>query len=130
MTTPTDIDQAELALRTSPALAGRVTRDSVAELCGLLRGRGWVTAREIQRWRPHWRDRFIRLLANESAGRIVSFPGSPGYRLAEDLPAHDIATLDHAAAALIHQGRDMVRRGIKFRRLAALRRAAAELLQP
>ena len=117
--------QPELNLRQKSARA--VNRDSVEELCGLLRGREWTTARDLQRLRPLWSERFIRLLANASEGRVLSYPGSPGYRLAEGA---EIAEIAHASAALIAQGKDMWRRGIIFRRLAGLRRAEEAITQP
>ena len=116
--------QPELNLRTKAARA--VNRDSVEELCQLLRGRKWMTAREIQTYRPQWTERFIRALAEWSQRRVLSYPGSPGYRLTEELSAQEIEMLDHAGNSMISQGRQMARRGIGFRRLAALRRKAAE----
>ncbi len=118
-------EQAELQLRLKAARA--VHKDSVAELCELLRGRGWRTARDLRRLRPQWSERFVRLLAGAAGGAVISFPGSPGYRLTAELTAAEIPELEHAAAALLAQAREMARRGIRYRRLAALRRAATAL---
>lgn len=117
--------QPELNLREKAARA--VNRDSVEELCQLLRGRGWMKAADLSRLRPQWNERFIRLLANASEGRVLSYPGSPGYRLTEEVSQEDSGMIDHASAALIAQGRDMWRRGIRFRRIGALRRAEQAL---
>lgn len=113
----THYSQAELNLREKAARA--VNRDSIEELCQLLRGRGWVTARELQAVRPQWNERFIRLLASAARPRILSGPGSPGYCLTDE--ASD-AELEHAANCQKSQGRDMLRIGIKYSRIFALRK--------
>lgn len=66
-----------------PEKAPRVTENEIREMCGLLRARGWVIARDILRLRPGWNERKIRAIASRSGGRVISHPGSPGYRLAE-----------------------------------------------
>lgn len=116
--------QAELNLREKAARG--VNRDSIAELCGLLRGRSWTTSKELQRLRPQWNERFIRLLARAARPAIVSGPGTPGYCLAEE--SND-AELEHAGRSQISQGRDMARSGIGYLRLLGLRRAAMQLTQ-
>ena len=53
-------------------------------LCDWLRGRGWVRAVTIETYFPTWKSpdhRYVRAVASQSGGRILSFPGSPGYRL-------------------------------------------------
>lgn len=95
-------EQAELSLRLKAARG--VNRDSIEELCGLLQGRGWVTARDLRRLRPLWQDRFIRLLANAAGGRVLSYPGSPGYRLTGEASAEE---RECAVAKLRHQAREM-----------------------
>ncbi len=121
MISPSDL-QPELKLRERAART-TVNTDSIAELCGLLRGRGWVTRRELQRQRPHWSERFIRELAS-CAGRVVSGPGTPGYCLVDEVTDED---LEHAGRSNIAQGREMARRGIRLLRILALRRKAKEL---
>lgn len=121
-------EQAELNLRLRARRT--VTQDAAEELYQLLRGRGWVTAAEIERLRPEWArpdHRFVRLLASAAQGRVLSFPGSPGYRLTAELTAEEIDQLDHAGNARISQGRDLMRSGIRLRRIAALRRAEITL---
>jgi hypothetical protein len=113
-------EQAELNLRTKAARG--VNRDSVEELCQLLRGRGWTAAREIMRLRPEWNERFIRLLVRGAERRIMSYPGSPGYRLTAECTLEDIDEIARAGQVRIHQGRDMARTGIAFLRLAAAMR--------
>lgn len=108
----------ELPLRMKAAKA--VNRDSVEELCGLLRGRGWVLCSHLRELRPDWNERFIRLLANTAGRRIVSGPGMPGYCLAEEVALDDLI---HAGRSLTSQGRMMMERGIGYMQLVALRRA-------
>lgn len=102
--------QAELNLRTKAV----VTHDAVAELRGLLRGRGWVTAAELRGLRPKWSERFIRLLANASFGRVLSWPGSPGYRLTIEASAEE---REEAVAKLRHQALEMGERASAIARV-------------
>lgn len=116
--------QGELNLRTRHARCV-VCADSVNELCSLLAQRGWLTAAEILDKRPEWTERFIRLLASASGGRVLSGPGTPGYCLASEAT---LPELDHAGKSLVSQGRAMVHRGIRFLRAAAAQRAKDQLL--
>ena len=118
----------ELNLRMRAARG--VSAENVTQLCQLLRGHGWMTAREIRGLRPEWDERIIRRLASASGFRIISYPGSPGYRLAEDMTQAEIEEMEHAGAAMISQARDMMHRGIRFKRLAAVRRLSNHLLTP
>jgi hypothetical protein len=120
--------QIEMKMRLRHQREGALTDEAVEEFCQLLRGRGWVTARRIQMLRPEWDDRYIRRLASASKTRVMSFPGSPGYRLTKELTADDAEQLDHAANALISQGRENIERGLSYQRLAALLRATAKML--
>jgi hypothetical protein len=89
MLSPADC-QPELALRLREADT-RVTPGEVNELCGLLRGRRWVTAKALQLLRPQWTERHIRALASASAGKVISAPGSHGYCLEEEATDAEIA---------------------------------------
>ena len=91
--------------------------NDVREMEQLLRGRGWVTRRQLQVLRPEWTDRHIRRMASMSE-RIASAPGTPGYCLEEEVP---VADLDRVGAALISQGERMNARGLRLLRLAANR---------
>ena len=75
----------------------------VQDLIKVLRGRDWTRAREIIR-QTGWSDRQIRALANESRHRIVSYPGSPGYKLFEDCTVDEI---HRAINAIGSQTREM-----------------------
>ena len=104
--------QPELNLRLKAARA--VNIDSVAELCGLLRGRGWMTAKDVQTLRPAWGERFIRLLANAAGGSVLSYPGSPGSRLTAEASAEE---RERAVAKLRHQAREMGERASAIARV-------------
>lgn len=123
------------ATATQPELGLRLRRrtpeqreEDARELELLLRDRGWMTRREIEGERPDWRDgegRYVRHLA-EISGKIVSGPGTPGYRLADDSTMLDEdvdAALNRAANAIVAQMRSEARRVRHFRTLLGLRRA-------
>ena len=80
--------------------------------------RDWLTAAEIlQRiGRPVTDDnkRWVRNVANR-AECVLSGPGSPGYKHMKHCKIEDIV---HYARALIAQGKEMIRRGIKLIRNA------------
>lgn len=102
-------EQAELNLRTKAARV--VNRDSIEEFCQLLRHRGWMTVKRIQWHRPDWNERFIRLLANASKGRVLSHPGSAGYRLTIEASAEEreraIAKFRHQAVQMGERANDI-----------------------
>lgn len=130
MNQPADV-QAELNLRTRHARC-TVCADAVNELCGLLRGRGWVTARELIRLRPNWTERFIRSLAHKSNEglpkgelRVVSGPGTPGYGLSDEVEIEEIL---HAGFAGASQGMHMLKHGHRLIRFARRRQAGRALL--
>lgn len=60
-------------------------------------------------------DRKIRQLAEAAAGLIVSGPGAPGYIHLHHCPTEQ---LGHIAESLISQGKAMIQRGIRTRKLA------------
>jgi hypothetical protein len=84
----------------------------------LLEAKGWMTAAEILQaiGRPVTDDnkRWIRNVASR-AEFILSGPGSPGYKHMRNCEIEDVV---HYARALIAQGREMVRRGIRLIRNA------------
>lgn len=104
--------------------------DDRCELAQILRGRGWVTAAEIERLRPNWasRDhRYIRRLAQPRRGepmQIISGPGTKGYHFAPELPVEEI---DRASNLRKAQGRELFRSGVQLSHLAALRRKTESL---
>ena len=85
----------------------------------LLRNHGdWLTAAEVLnlvlRKPSDDNKRWIRELASRSEW-ILSGPGSPGYKHIEHCTPEEIK---HFKNALISQGKDMIRRGIKIARSA------------
>ena len=62
---------------------GQERRDpEIATLIAYLRGQGWRPAKQISD-ALGWDDRAVRELASES-DEVISYPGSPGYKLLED----------------------------------------------
>jgi len=83
-----------------------------AELVDLLRGRGWVTSAELSRLT--FTDRELRaIVEHDERGQILSFPGSPGYKLTIDAT---LAELDRTGA-LLSQGKRMIRRWVRYSRV-------------
>lgn len=79
-------------------------------LLSILRDGRWHTAKELK---VHsFTDRALRELVEHSAGQILSFPGSPGYKLFE------LATIDEVdqSKALLNQGRAMIRRFLRYKK--------------
>ena len=78
---------------------------------------GFHTARDLSS-ALNLTDRKIRQIAEASNGVIVSGPGSPGYCHLDHCPTEK---LSHIADTLLSQGRLMIRRAIRTRRLAHAR---------
>ena len=115
-TLPTTTQQPELNLTTP---APRVSDEEVRTLCAVLRCKGWLRAAEIAddlahesndpARRLHWSDRKIRAIAEASDGAVVSYPGSPGYKLFDEASEAEIA---HAIQAMCSQGKRMIERSL------------------
>lgn len=69
--------QSEMALHLPAPV---VTAAEIDAVCTYLRGRSWVKAKQLET-DLGLDDRKIRVVAEHSDGRILSSPGSPGYRL-------------------------------------------------
>lgn len=67
-----------------------VSDEDVERLIAFLDGRDWTTGREIQA-ALGWNERKVRAASRASRPRIVSFPGSRGYKRFElcTVPEHD-----------------------------------------
>lgn len=75
--------------------------------------RGWKTADELAAYlQDGWTDRKVRATARAAAPAIVSFPGSPGYKLWADCTVEEI---DHAINAFDSQAKDMAARAMLYR---------------
>lgn len=86
----------------------------VERLVAVLReGGGWMTAEEIAAKMEKTTERRIRKVASAAAPAIVSFPGSPGYKLWANCTVEEI---NHAIEAFESQARDMIKRANLFRR--------------
>lgn len=75
---------------------------------------GFHKAKDIGEF-MHLSDRKIRQLAEAADGLIVSGPGSPGYC---HLHHCDDETTGHITDTLISQGKHMIRRAFRIKRLA------------
>lgn len=76
------------------------------------RSPGWLWATEIGA-KLDASDRFVRKLAAASCPAVVSFPGSPGYKLWQLCSLEEVG---HCIEAFESQGRDMFKRAILYRR--------------
>jgi hypothetical protein len=90
----------------------------LAELIRALKGQGWVKAARLREL--GFSDRELRLLVeHDEAGDVLSFPGSPGYKLYEEATIEEIGR----CVALKNQSRGMMRRFVRYwRRLHRGRR--------
>ena len=78
--------QADLFLGVPARFAHLVHADRTDYLLSILRDGRWHTAKELRVY--GFSDRELRELVENSQGQILSFPGSPGYKLFE------LATID------------------------------------
>ncbi len=105
--------QLELSFRApSPARAAAV-QDDAARLVVALSGKGWKKAADLAALLG-WTDRRVRAAAEAADGRVLSFPGSPGYRLTREATPED---RERAVASLRSQARLMIRRSLAIGRV-------------
>lgn len=96
----------QLTTPTGPDLAART-----ADLTDALRGKGWVKSRDLLE--AGFTDRELReIVQHDDNGHIFSFPGSPGYKLFEDVTE---AEFDRCIA-LKNQGEKMISRFVVYHR--------------
>lgn len=81
----------------------------VGRLIRLLDGRGWLTASQISQ-ATDLSDRKIRSIA-AATPKILSYPGSPGYRLTRQATADE---RDRAVNTLRSQAKQMDRRALEI----------------
>lgn len=111
--------QAELGLSHAP----EVSADDIHLVEQILGLEGdWMTAKEIagRVVGKHFDERRVRQIASRSEGRILSYPGSPGYRLTRQSTKDEI----EAAHRLVHQANEMRRRYIEITGVFYARRPA------
>jgi hypothetical protein len=105
-------DQHQLDLIRPRGVEREVTDAEVHALISVLRLAGWVKAHVLSE-RLGWPDRKIRAAARASKGHILSYPGSPGYKLTIEATVEEIKQ----AAALKHQADDMLHRFLQIERV-------------
>jgi hypothetical protein len=84
----------------------RPRSEEVELLCCLLKGEGWTSARTIGRI-FQWSERKVRAVASASGGRILSCPGSEGYKLTREATSEE---RDMIVSKMLHQAREMTER--------------------
>lgn len=83
----------------------------LSQLIATLRGQGWTRRRQLETL--GFDERELRdLVEHDEAGAILSFPGSPGYRLFDEATIPEI----EKAGALKSQARRMLRRHVRYQR--------------
>jgi hypothetical protein len=80
----------------------------IATLIAYLRGQGWKTAKQTSE-ALGWDDRAVRALAAAS-DEVISYPGSPGYKLLEDCSLEEY---ERYRLARRHQAREMISKVIR-----------------
>jgi hypothetical protein len=98
----------------------RTTPEQIVALVEFLRGRGWMTAQQIST-STGWTDRHVRDLASTSDD-IISYPGSPGYKLLKDCTLEEY---DRYRLARRSQARDMIAKVVRTDRIFYRRPAIA-----
>lgn len=110
------IENLELPL--SAEEASRAVSPEAVEvlLCGLADGR-WHSAEQLAQWMSFGAGdnakRHVRALAAASDGRVLSYPGSPGYKLTMLSTPEDMNPL----ARTRHQAKQMIARTIEIERV-------------
>jgi hypothetical protein len=85
---------------------------AVGELVEFLRGKGWMTAKAIST-SLGWDDRVVRALASAS-DEIISYPGSPGYKLLCEITLEEYNRYRDARKS---QARDMIAKVVRTDRI-------------
>lgn len=73
----------------------------------------WMTAAQIASQMEDTTDREVRKIASAAAAGVVSYPGSPGYKLWAQCTVDEI---NHAIEAFEAQAREMIKRANHYRR--------------
>ena len=92
---------------------------AIDDLVEFLRGKTWMTARTISATLK-WDDRVVRALASAS-DQIISYPGSPGYKLLSDCTREEYERYRNAR---LSQARDMAGKVIRTDRIFYRRQTA------
>jgi hypothetical protein len=105
----------KLPLFDVPAKAPSTSEREILALTMALRGRGWVTAKQLG-----LHERKVRALASASHGQVLG--GPKGYALTRDVSDDEA---DHAEARLISQAKKMMQRAADIRSARNRRQSAA-----
>jgi len=100
-----------------PSPAPKVNLADIEWLLALLKGKGWQKAWQLEKAANDKKknERKIRAIASAAGHGIVSYPGSPGYKLWAECTEEEIF---HALAAWRSQIRDNALRYAGYRRAA------------
>ena len=93
-----------------PAKAPTVSPDEVHQVRTTLRGSGWLKSpillARLRKLNTDTNQRWLRAVSSASKGLILSYPGSPGYRLTREATLDEIqrarCILDQADAMRQH----------------------------
>ena len=113
-------DQLDPAVNTELDLKMKAPRVDAVEIQKLIdvlrRSRAWMTARQICEMlygqTSDALERRVRSSASAAVPEVVSYPGSPGYRLWSECTVEEI---NHCIEAFESQGRDMLKRAVAYR---------------
>jgi len=124
------MEQLELPVRQPARRRGHAIpcdiEERLADLKAALQGRGWLTAKQL-RLRGFDERELRDIVEFDATGAVLSFPGSPGYKLFDEATLPEI----ERAIALKNQARGMLRRWVRYqrRRHAPTREASASEAQ-
>ena len=99
-----------------------ITPEEVCIVTRFLTGRGWMTSRELAAaglaatlglTSERYLNRKLRAITQYSEGAILSFQGSPGYRLTAEATEEEV---DVAIATLRHAAGEMQKRAVEIER--------------
>lgn len=123
-------EQAELSLSShAPSKAPKICQAEIDQVLAILdRAATWMTALEIAAQMPPrpGLDRRVRAVASAARPQIVSFPGSPGYKLWQHCTVEEI---NHCIETFNSQGSDMIN-SAKLYSQAYYRRFRGQPLSP
>ncbi len=82
--------------------APKISEGEIVAMMNTLHGRGWQKSSQLgaKTWDQ---KRRLRAIANASNGRIVSWPGSPGYKLFDECTPEDFLRGDNATRSAVRE---------------------------
>lgn len=107
---PDEVEQLVTILAGAPAwLKAQQENDPEAK-----DAKGWLTAKQIAgQMGEDATERWVRKVASAAAPAVVSYPGSPGYKLWQLCSVEEIS---HCIESFESQGKDMFKRSVLYRR--------------